>query len=537
MAKNFFYTQFPFVVLLIISHKVFALPTLPLYTNSRWIVDEDGKRVKLACVNWAGHLPPLLAEGLSKQPLDTISKKIVSLGFNCVRLTWPTFMVTNDTLSSMTVHDSFQSFNLLESIAGLQVNNPSLFNITIVQALQEVVKNLGENNVMVILDNHVSKPMWCCNRYDGNGFFGDRYFNPRIWLDGLNKIATIFNGVNNVIGMSLRNELRGPRRNDSVWYNFMQKGAEVVHDANPNVLVILSGHDFDKNLGMLKNQPVHVSFKEKLVFEVHWYSFATTDGWRNGNPNDVCASQVQFLRDHAFFLLDQGYPLFMSEWGVYLGGNDVADNRYSSCAFALAAELDLDWALWALMGSYYYRENIFARNEGYGVLNWDWSEVRNPSFMERLSAIQYSFRGPGLSDQEQYDVIYHPLTGLCIPKSPDAPPVYPVKLGSCVQSEAWTYTPEKNLQIKDAYYCLQADGEGKPVKFGTDTDCKSPNAKWERISSSKFHFSTMVGNTTLCLDIDSNNTIVTNQCKCLTGSCEPASQWFHIIPSTIRYDS
>ncbi|XP_043687895.1 glycosyl hydrolase 5 family protein-like [Telopea speciosissima] len=532
-----FYTLFSLVVAhLIISQKVLALPSLPLHTNSRWIVDEDDKRVKLACVNWVGHLQPMLVEGLSKQPLDTISKKIASMGFNCVRLTWPTFMVTNDTLSSMTVRQSFQSFNLFESIAGLQVNNPSLLDITVVQALQEVVKNLGENNVMVILDNHVSKPMWCCNRYDGNGFFGDRYFKPRIWLDGLNKIATLFNGVSNVIGMSLRNELRGPRMNNSVWYNFMQKGAEVVHDANPNVLVILSGNDFDKDLGMLKNQPVNVSFKEKLVFEVHWNSFAATDGWRNGNPNDVCASQVQFFRDHAFFLLDQGYPLFMSEWGVNLRGNDVADNRFSSCAFALAAELDLDWGLWALMGSYYYRETVMAMNEYYGVLNWDWSEVRNPSFMQRLSALQSPFRGPGLSDHEQYDIIYHPFTGLCVPKSSEAPPVVPVKLDSCAQPESWTYTPEKNLQIKDSYYCLQADGEGKPVKFGTDGDCNSPSAKWERITSSKFHFSTMVGNTTLCLDLGSNNTIVTNQCKCLIGSCEPATQWFHIIPSTIRYD-
>ncbi|XP_042519895.1 glycosyl hydrolase 5 family protein-like [Macadamia integrifolia] len=531
-----FYTIFSLLVLLIISQQVLALPTLPLYTNSRWIVDEDGKRVKLACVNWVGHLQPMLAEGLSKQPLDKISKKILSMGFNCVRLTWPTFMVTNETLSSMTVRKSFESFNLHESIAGMEVNNPFILNITVVQALQEVVKNLGQNNVMVILDNHVSKPMWCCNRYDGNGFFGDRYFNPHIWLEGLSKIATMFNSVPNVVGMSLRNELRGPGTNDSAWYNFMQKGAALVHDANPKVLVILSGQDFDKDLGMLKNRPVNVTFKGKLVFEIHWYSFAATNDWMNGNPNDVCASQVQYLRDHAFFLLDQGYPLFMSEWGVNLKENYVADDRYSSCFFALAAELDIDWALWTLMGSNYYRENVMAMNEYYGVLNWDWSEIRNPSFMQRLSSLQFPFRGPGLSDHEQYDVIYHPFMGLCIPKSPDAPPVAPVKLGSCVEPEAWTYTPEKNLQIKDAYYCLQAVGAGKPVTFGTDSDCKSPNAKWERITSSKFHFSTMVNNSAVCLDIGSNNTIVTNRCKCLTGSCEPANQWFHIIPSTIRYD-
>ena len=32
----------------------YAWPSLPLRTSGRWIVDREGHRVKLACVNWAG---------------------------------------------------------------------------------------------------------------------------------------------------------------------------------------------------------------------------------------------------------------------------------------------------------------------------------------------------------------------------------------------------------------------------------------------------------------------------------------------------
>ena len=53
---------------------------------------------------------------------------------------------------------------------------------------------------------------------DGNGFFGDAYFDPDVWIDGLTKMATMFAGVPNVVGMSLRNELRGPRQNAKDWY-------------------------------------------------------------------------------------------------------------------------------------------------------------------------------------------------------------------------------------------------------------------------------------------------------------------------------
>lgn len=71
---------------------------------------------------------------------------------------------------------------------------------------------------MVILDNHVSQPGWCCSENDGNGFFGDKYFNPDLWIKGLTMMATMFKGVANVVGMSLRNELRGPRQNAPDWY-------------------------------------------------------------------------------------------------------------------------------------------------------------------------------------------------------------------------------------------------------------------------------------------------------------------------------
>lgn len=109
---------------------------LPLSTSSRWIVDEAGRRVKLACTNWASHLEPAVAEGMGKQPLDAISKRVAALGFNCVRLTWPLFLVTNDTLGNLTVRQSLQAFGLAESVAAVQVNNPDLVDLTLIQAFQ-----------------------------------------------------------------------------------------------------------------------------------------------------------------------------------------------------------------------------------------------------------------------------------------------------------------------------------------------------------------------------------------------------------------
>ncbi|KAJ4829944.1 hypothetical protein Tsubulata_049015 [Turnera subulata] len=502
---------------------------LPLSTNSRWIVDQNGKRVKLACVNWVAHLEVMVAEGLSKQPVDVISRRIASMGFNCVRLTWPIYLVTNDTLGSLTVRQSFQSLGLVESIAGIQANNPSIVDLPLIKAFQAVVSSLGNNKVMVILDNHVSRPTWCCNNYDGDGFFGDRYFDPDQWITGLTRMVTMFNGVTNVVGMSLRNELRGRKQNVNDWYKYMQKGAEAVHSANPNVLVILSGLNYDTDLSFLRNRSVSLTFTGKLVFEVHWYSFTDGEAWQNENASQVCGRVANNLMRSSGFLLGQGYPLILSEFGADQRGTNVNNNRYLGCLLAVAAELDLDWAYWTVVGSYYLREGVIGRNEYYGLLNENWSDLRNSSFLQQISALQSPFRGPGISETSAHKVIFHPSSGLCILRKSMRGPL---SLGPCNKSEGWNYTPQKTLLQKGTYFCLQANKLGMPAKLGSF--CSRSDSKWETISDSKMHLSSTTPDWRgVCLDVDSRNTIVTNTCKCLfeDNKCDPESQWFKLVDS------
>ncbi|CAN1137353.1 Glycosyl hydrolase 5 family protein [Linum perenne] len=375
------------LLLIFILHSSSKFSALPLSTDSRWIVDEaTGRRVKLACVNLASHLEPMVAEGLNRLPINVIAHKITSMGFNCVRLTWPLYLITN---GSITVRQSFRRLRLLDPIKGIQANNPSIIDVSLLQAFQEVVKRLGENNVMVVLDNHVTKPGWCCRDDDGNGFFGDEFFSPELWVEGLTRMAAMFRGSRNVVAMSLRNELRGPKQNSNDWYRYMTRGAEAVHKANPDVLVILSGLNYDGDLSFLNDDPVKLTFTKKVVFEVHLYGWFTDgDGWKNGNPNQVCGLVIDQLKKSAVFVLDKEYPLFVSEFGIDQSGGNVNDDRFINCFLGYAAELDLDWAVWTVAGSYY-----LGMNESYGLLNWDWVEIKNTVFLEKLSALQRPFQG------------------------------------------------------------------------------------------------------------------------------------------------
>ncbi|CAK8578729.1 unnamed protein product [Lathyrus sativus] len=508
---------------------VAALDGVPLGTNSRWIVNKNGQRVKLACVNWVSHLDAVVAEGLSKKPVDEISKGIKTMGFNCVRLTWPTLLATDDTISNLHVRKSLENHGLKDSINGFQSNNPSIVDLSLIQAFQAVVKSLENNDVMVILDNHLTMPGWCCGNTDGNGFFGDQYFDPNLWIQGLTKMATLFNGVPNVVGMSLRNELRGPKQNENDWYRYMVQGAEAVHAANPNVLVILSGLNFAKDLSFISRRPVKVSFKEKLVFEAHRYAFTDGQVWENENPNQVCGRVTQNMKDTSGYLVDQGYPLFMSEFGVDLRGTNVNDNRYLSCFIAYAAELDLDWALWTLQGSYYIRQGDVEHEEVYGILDLKWTQVRNIDFLHMINSVQLPYKGPGIIQGDPYKLIFHPLTGLCVIWKFSEKQL---KLGPCFSSDGWDYTPQNILLRKETNECIKVVNEGKPATLSTS--CSGDDSKWDMISDSKLHLSSKTSN--VCLDVDGNNNIVTNACKCLSQdkSCDPASQWFKIIDSGKR---
>ncbi|XP_043699089.1 glycosyl hydrolase 5 family protein-like [Telopea speciosissima] len=378
---------------------------------------------------------------------------------------------------------------------------------------------------MVILDNHITKPGWCCSREDGNGFFNDQFFDPDMWIKGLTRMATLFNKIPTVVGMSLRNELRGNRQNVDDWFNYMQKGANAVNAANPNVLIILSGLNFDNDLAFLSNKKPVLNFKGKLVFELHWYSFSDGSAW-NYNSNKACAITTRDkMTRGGGFLLEQGFPLFISEFGVAQTGVNVADNKYFSCFLSVAADLDWDWAIWTLGGSYYLREGVVNHGEIYSMLDENWDQPRNLSFKDKItSGLQNFFQGPG-SGAKYYLVIFHPSTGLCVLEQSES---QPLKLGLCDKSQAWEYTKEKTLLLSGTSLCLQADGIGKLAKLGRN--CNDITSKWDKISDSGMHLST---NVTLCLDIDSSKTIVTNTCKCLTeDTCDPSSQWFKLVSSS-----
>ncbi|RHN44350.1 putative cellulase [Medicago truncatula] len=188
----------PLSLILLLAFSIFASHSnsLPLSTNNRWIIDETGKRVKLHCVNWSSHLNAMVAEGLEIKPLKDLIAQLKELGFDCVRYTWATHMFTR--YSNYKVGENLDKLNLTSSRLGIGNFNPSLENITVVEAFDFVIDEFGKQGMMVLVDNHVSDPKWCCHNKDGNGFFGDQYSDPKEWLQGLSNVANRVKGKSQV---------------------------------------------------------------------------------------------------------------------------------------------------------------------------------------------------------------------------------------------------------------------------------------------------------------------------------------------------
>ncbi|EJD34572.1 glycosyl hydrolase family 5 protein/cellulase [Auricularia subglabra TFB-10046 SS5] len=381
-----------------------------LHTSSRWILDSNNQRVKLRCVNWAGHMEVGIPEGLQFQTPETIANWIASNGFNCVRLTFSIDRALNPT---RLVRDSFTaaagpagvSASTMQSLYNTVVaKNSWISSATLEQAYARVIDALGARGVLVMLDNHNSRAGWCCSTSDGNGWWASasgynaansQYFDVNNWLNGLRAMATLAKSHSNVVGLALRNELRAvgsqDGNNHADWYNFVGQGLNAVHSANADLLIVVGGVSYATDFSFLGSNPLNrTAFGNKVVYEFHNYqwTFSTND----------CNRHKSLLGQRAGYLLTQNQaytgPLWLSEFGWAQSNPSADENAYASCLVSYMQSNDAEWAYWALMGSYYVRSQSVNFDEGFGLLNHDWSGWRNGSFLNTIGKMMQVTQGP-----------------------------------------------------------------------------------------------------------------------------------------------
>lgn len=387
-----------------------------LSTSSRWIVNSSGDRVKFRCVNWAGAAETRIPEGLQWQPVATIASWIANQGFNCVRLTYSIDMALDPTQSVSASFEYAASSASTGAGTALYPNlyntavtkNPWLSSATTLDVFEEVINALDNVGVMVILDNHVSHASWCCSTTDGNGWWASasgyvaansQYFITDNWISGLEAMAKFAASYPNVVGMSLRNELRAvddqDENNHADWYSLVQEGASAIHSANSNLLVIFGGVNYAIDLSYLYSNPLDftsLGLENKAVYEFHSYQ------WSNSDYGD-CSEWDTLIGSQVGYLLTQGQsytgPLWLSEFGWTQVDMPADEAEYKSCLIPYMEGNDADWSVWAVQGSYYVRNGEVNYDETYGLLNTDWNGWRNSSWIAAVGSMFTLNQGPG----------------------------------------------------------------------------------------------------------------------------------------------
>ncbi|EPE03278.1 cellulase family protein [Ophiostoma piceae UAMH 11346] len=396
---------------------------IPLHASSRWILDDNNERVKFRCLNWAGHMEVNLPEGLHRRSIGDLADFIKDQGFNCVRLTYSIDHALNP---NVTVANTFTNAasaagvplaNMTAMYSAAVQKNPFMGhpNTTTSDVYGAVIDTLWDRGIMTLLDNHVSKASWCCDLTDGNGWwdtafgylpFNSQYFHTREWLQGLEAMAAWAHASHpGVVAMSLRNELRQvppqDTNNGNDWYSLISEAGTLVHKTNPDVLVVVGGIDAATDLSTVRlNRMLNTTgWPRKHVWEWHSYSFTIT------YPKFLpCATLTALYGAMAGFVLTQGKeytaPLILSEFGVGQSGGSISgglnsdDSKYLSCLKGYMEGNDGDWALWAIQGSYYVRGGQTDYEETWGLLNHDWTALRNPQVSGLLGSMWNMTQGP-----------------------------------------------------------------------------------------------------------------------------------------------
>jgi endoglucanase len=401
---------------------------LPLHTDGRFVVDATDHRVKLAGLNWYGaeqldHVPA----GLQCQSLDAIAAHIAADGFNVVRLSWAT--------------DTWVGVNPWVPAVAVAAN-PQLRGWGAREVFDAVIDALARHGLLVILDNHVGRPDWCCSTADGNALWWEdynpahpphwktftnaqkrAYFNAgqARWLAAWRTIAARYavtgaHPAPAVVGADLRNELRGDSllriaptwqtATSPVWSDWPRAATaagNVVLQANPDLLVAVEGLAYATDLRGAALRQIHLSLSNHLIYSVHDYPFT-----HRGATADEIREQ---LGEWWGWLLAQDKawttPVWVGEFGTCHPDGSSCSDMERSWLPTIASYLrdgDLDWAYFSVNGTGAHggREpqscsetlRFEGCDDGYGLSDDTWAHDASPALTNTLRNLQPASQGP-----------------------------------------------------------------------------------------------------------------------------------------------
>ncbi|KKA29167.1 hypothetical protein TD95_003706 [Thielaviopsis punctulata] len=340
--------------------------SLPLRAEGRNIVDQTGRRFKLAAINWYGASDELfVAGGLDIRHRSEISTLIRNMGFNTVRLPYSDEMVALNPVVPA------------RHIAA----NPDLVGKRALDIFHAVVHALTHAGIAVIINDHITKARWCCDGDPCDAAWSNSYLGPMCpvrqtsdeWIQRWTHVMQPLANNSLVIGADLRNEVRGlwGTMPWASWAAAAEDAAETLLRINPDWLMIVEGTSSANDLTGASERPVKLSRPGRLVYSAHVYSWS---GWGSLPGRYSLREYASFAKDmqrNWAYLLEQNVaPVWIGEVGAPVAPGK-GDANYWRNLVKFLHHVDADFGYWAINPRKPYRHTY----ESYGLVEDDWKTV------------------------------------------------------------------------------------------------------------------------------------------------------------------
>jgi endoglucanase len=378
----------------------------PLATSGRFIVDANGRRVRLAGVNWFGaHQDLGVPPGLDRVDRNALAETIAGLGFNSVRFPFSVWM----TEQTAPVPDQYLSAN------------PDLYGSTPMQVYDACVAALTGAGLIVIPNCHMLYPGWCCTDIDNNGLWYNDNWPAARFMAAWRDIAARYASNPLVAAMDIKNEPRSASIGGTVvrpsWGTgggtdfaamYAQTG-DMIHAISPAPLIICEGLGYAADLTGVRDHPVRLGQPGKVVYSMHDYPwFHPPD-----QSPDAFADQVNAA---CGYLLTEGIaPVWLGEFSTDTGSlanfglapasmvGDARSGVWWTNIHAWLTANDVDWCWWGLNPTHAKGSTPVTNKLQYnwgdrasdGLLTEDWTGVANPTVMGILQEMMTAHTGPG----------------------------------------------------------------------------------------------------------------------------------------------
>jgi hypothetical protein len=283
---------------------------------------------------------------------------------------------------------------------------------TALQVFDATVDALTRAGLLVILNNHSTHAMWCCN-YDDDGLWYTREHDEEHWILDWEMVAQRSATNPRVVGADLRNEIRiakpvsgllpripswgGGGAND--WRAAAIRAADRIHARAPNWLIVVEGLNSAEDLTAVGGDPIVLKTPSKVVYSSHQYSFfrpglPAIPGTTLGTYLAMDAAQLKSTTHRQWgYLTDPGQPYTAPVWLGEFGDSAQADPTWLTNLAAYLRDTDLDWAYWAVNAG----PKASGDPEPYGLLEDDWTTVRTDWRLTLLKSLLSPTQGPGLT--------------------------------------------------------------------------------------------------------------------------------------------